>query len=144
MESATACKESSSKRISELEQDVEARRQYIDEVIQKVHPVLENMRPYDLPELAVPAGGRPQQAAFLQDCRRAAEYFKYFAKQAVETAATHVLSLVRSHNSDVDVEVVAAGYAPGTNQAIIDELNAEVTPAARRIAGDVEHVSFQP
>ena len=141
MESATACKEASNKRISELEQDVEARRQFIDEVIEKVHPVLENMKPYDLPE---PAGGRPQQAAFLQDCRRAAEYFKYFAKQAVETAATHVLSLVRSHNSGVDVEVVAAGYAPGTNQAIIDELNAEVTPAARRIAGDVEHVSFQP
>ena len=124
MERATAFKESSNKRISELEQDVEARRQYIDEVIEKVHPVLENLRPYDLPELAVPAGGRPQQAAFLQDCRRAGDYFKNFAKQAVETAATHVLSLVRSYDPSVDVEAVAAGYASGTSEARMAELSA--------------------
>ena len=111
---------------------------------EKVHPVLENLRTYDLPGPPVPANERPQEAAFLQNCGCAGEYFKNFVKQAVEIAAIHVLSMVRSHYPSVNVEAVAAGYAPGTSETRMEELSTEVAPAAKRLASDVELQTFYP
>ena len=65
------------------------------------------------------------------------ESFKSFNRDAVVTAATHALAVVRSHYPATDLEAIGGGYAEGLSEAETQRLEDEVEDAAKKLADDI-------
>ena len=66
------------------------------------------------------------------------ESFKSFNCDAVVTAITHALAVVRSHYQSVDLQVIGAGFTEGMGEAETQQLEDEVEDAAKKLAGDID------
>ena len=73
----------------------------------------------------------------IERCKTAWESFKSFNRDAVVTAATHALAVVRSHYPDTDLEAIGGGYAKGLSEAETQRLEDEVEDTAKKLAGDI-------
>ena len=66
------------------------------------------------------------------------ENFKNFNRNAVLTAATHALAVVRSHYPSVDIQSIGGGFADGLSDAQTQQLEDDVEDAAKMLVGDID------
>jgi len=83
--------------------------------------------------------GRPTRLDIVVErCKTAWESFKGFNRDAVASAATHVLAVVWSHYPTADLQSIGGGYAKGLSDAETQQLEDEVEDAAKKLAGDID------
>ena len=118
-----------------LVQEARTQRQKFDAVVAGVKPVLDCV---DL-EAAPQPNGRPQHSdTIIQRCKVAWENFKGFNHDAIVTAVTHALAVVRSHYPTFDLQAIGAGFAEGMGEAEHQQLEDEVEDAVKKLAGDID------
>ena len=117
-----------------LEQDACTQRNNFDGVVVGIRPVLDCIEPETAPH---PDGRPPRSDIIIERCKTAWESFKSFNHNAVVTAATHALAVVRSHYLATDLEAIGGGYAEGLSEAETQRLEDEVEDVAKKLAGDI-------
>ena len=65
------------------------------------------------------------------------ENFKSFNRNAIVTATTHALAVVRSHYPTIDLQAIGAGFAEGMGEAEHQQLEDEVD-VTKKLAGDID------
>ena len=108
-----------------LVQEARTQRDKFDAIVAK--PVLDYV---DLEVAPQPDGRPPRSDTVIERCKAAWENFKSFNRDAIATATTHVLAVVRSHYPSVDLEAIGAGFAEGLSEAETQQLEDEVEDAA--------------
>ena len=86
-----------------LEQDAQTQRDKFDVVVAGVKPVLDCVEPEVAPH---PNGRPPRPDIVIERCKIAWESFKGFNRDAVVSAATHTLAMVRSHYPATDLQAI--------------------------------------
>ena len=66
------------------------------------------------------------------------ESFKSFNHDAIITAITHALAVVRSHYQSMDLQAIGAGFTEGMGEAEHQQLEDEVEDAAKKLAGNID------
>ena len=62
--------------------------------------------------------GRPQRSdTIIQRCKVAWENFKSFNRDAIVSATTHALAVVRSHYPTIDLQAIGGGFTKGMFKA---------------------------
>ena len=74
----------------------------------------------------------------IQRCKAAWENFKSFNRDAIVTAITHVLAVVRSHYRSIDLQVLGAEFAEGLGEVDHQQLEDEVENATKKLADDID------
>ena len=97
-----------------LEQDARAQREKFDAVVAGIKPVLNYVEPEEAPQ---PDGRPPCPDIVIERCKMAWESFKTFNHDAVVSAATHTLAVVRSHYPTTDLQTIGGGFAEGLSEA---------------------------
>ena len=118
-----------------LEQDARTQRNKFDTVIAGINPVLDYVEPETAPQ---PDGRLPCPNIIIERCKTAWESFKSFNHDAVVSAATRALAVVRSHYPATDLEAIGGGYAEGLSEAETQRLEDEVEDAAKKLASDID------
>ena len=80
-------------------------------VVAAVKPVLDCV---DLEPAPQSVSRRQHSDTIIQRCKAAWENFKSFNRDAIITAVTHALAVVRSHYPAIDLQEIGAGFARGT------------------------------
>ena len=93
-----------------LEQDAQTQRDKFDTVVAGIRLVLDCVEPEVAPQ---PDGRPPHPDIVIERCKTAWESFKGFNRDAVITAATHALAVVRSHYPATDLQAIGGGYTEG-------------------------------
>ena len=93
-----------------LEQETRTQRSKLDTVIAGVKPVLDCV---DLEVAPQPDGRPPRPDIVIERCKMVWESFKSFNHDAVVSAATHTLAVVRSHYPATNLQAIRGGYAEG-------------------------------
>ena len=118
-----------------LEQDARTRRDRFDTVVAGITPVLNCVEAEKAPR----PDGRPTRLdVIVERCKTVWESFKGFNHDAVASAATHVLAVVRSHYPTADLQSIGGGYAKGLSDAETQQLEDDVEDAAKKLAGDID------
>ena len=91
----------------------------------------------DLEAAPRPDDRPPCSNTIIERCKVAWENFKSFNHDAIITAITHALTVVRSHYPSIDLQAIGAGFAGGTGETEHQHLEDEVEDAAKKLAGDV-------
>ena len=111
-----------------LVQEARTQREKCDAVVTGVKSVLDCV---DL-EAAPQPDSRPSRSdTIIQRCKAAWESFN---RDAVVTAITHALAVVRSHYQSVDLQAIGAGFTEGMGKAKTQQLE----DAAKKLAGDID------
>ena len=118
-----------------LEQDVRTQRNKFDSVVAGIRPVLDCIEPKTAPH---PNSRPPRQDIIIKRCKTAWESFKSFNRDAIVSAATHALAVVRSHYPATDLEVIGGGYAEGLSEAQTQRLEDEVEDVAKKLADNID------
>ena len=85
-----------------------------------------------------PDGRQQGPDTIIQRCKAAWENFKNFNRDAVLTAATHALVVVRSHYPSIDIQSIGGGFADGLSDAQTQQLGDDVEDAAKMLVGDID------
>ena len=118
-----------------LEQDAQTQRDRLDAVVAGIKRVLDCVEPKAAPQL----DGRPTRPdVIIERCKTAWESFKGFNRDAVASAATHVLAVVRSQYPTTDLQAIGGGYAEGLSDAETQRLEDEAEEATKKLAGDID------
>ena len=80
----------------------------------------------------------PRPDIIIERCKMAWESLKGFNRDAVVSAATHTLAVVRSHYPATDLQAIGGRYAEGLSEAETQQLEDEVEDAAKKLAGDID------
>ena len=118
-----------------LEQEARTQRSKLDAIVARVKPVLDCV---DLEVAPQPNGRPPRPDIVIERCKMAWESFKRFNRDAVVTAATHALAMVRSHYPATDLQAIGGGFTEGLSEAETRQLEDEVDEAAKKLAGDID------
>ena len=90
-------------------------------------------------EVAPQPNGRPSRPdTIIERCKAAWENFKSFNHDAIVTAVTHALGVVRSHYPTIDLQMIGAGFTRGTGAMEHQKLEDEVEDTAKKLASDVD------
>ena len=90
-------------------------------------------------EVAPQPDGRLQHSdTIILRCKATWENFKSFNHDAIVTAATHALAVVRSHYPAIDLQAIGARFAEGLGEAETQQLEDEVEDAAKKLAGNID------
>ena len=89
----------------------------------------------DLEVARQPDGRSPRSNTIIQRCKAAWESFN---RDAVVTAITHALAVVRSHYQSVDLQAIGAAFTEGMGEAETQQLEDEVEDVAKKLASDVD------
>ena len=117
-----------------LEQDARTQRNKFDGVVVGIRPVLDCIELETAPH---PDGRPPHPDIIIERCKMTWESFKSFNRDAVVSAATHALAVVRSHYPDTHLEAIGGGYAEGLSEAETQRLEDEVEDTEKKLAGDI-------
>ena len=97
--------------------------------------MLDCVEPEEAPQ---PDGRPPRPDIVIERCKTTWESFKGFNRDAVVTAATHALVVVRSHYPATDLQAIGGGFIEGLSEAETQQLEDEVEDAAKKLAGDID------
>ena len=92
----------------------------------------------DLEAAPQPDGRPPCSDTIIERCKAAWENFKSFNHDAIVTAITHALVVVRSHYPAVDLQAIGAGFTRGMEEVEHQQLADEVEDAAKKLAGNID------
>ena len=118
-----------------LEQEARTQRNKFDAVVTGVKPVLDCV---DLEVDPQPNGRPPRSNTVIEKCKAAWENFKSFNRDAIVTAITHALAVVRSHYPVVDLQAIGAGFTGGMGEVEHQQLEDQVEDAAMKLASDID------
>ena len=118
-----------------LVQEARTQRDKFDIVVTGVKSVLNCV---DLEAAPQPDGRPPRSDTIIQRCKAAWESFKGFNRDAVVTATTHVLAVVRSHYPATNLQAIGGGFAEGLSEAETQQLEDEVEDAVKKLVGDID------
>ena len=118
-----------------LELEARTQRSKLNAVVVGVKPVLDCV---DLEMAPQPDGRPPRPDTIIERCKAAWENFKSFNRDAIITAMTHVLAVVRSHYPTIDLQAIGAGFARGTGATEHQQLEDEVEDVAKKLVGDID------
>ena len=96
-------------------QEAKTQRENFDVVVAAIKPVLDYV---DLEAAPQPDGRPPHLNTIIERCKAAWENFKSFNRDAIVTAVTHALAVVRSHYPAVDLQAIGIGFAEGMGEAL--------------------------
>jgi len=85
-----------------------------------------------------PDGRPPRSDTIIERCKVAWDNFKSFNCDAIITAVTHALAMVRSHYPTIDLQAIGAGFTGGTGATEHQQLEDEVEDVAKKLAGDID------
>ena len=74
----------------------------------------------------------------IERCKAAWENFKSFNRDAIVTAVTHTLAVVRSHYPAIDLQAIGTGFTRGTGEMEHQLLEDEVEDMAKMLADDID------
>ena len=114
-----------------LEQEARTQRNKFDTVVAGVKPVLDCV---DLEAAPLPDGTPPCPDTIIERCKAAWENFKSFNRDAIITAITHTLAVVRSHNHTIDLQAIGARFTVGAGATEHQQLEDEVEDVAKKLA----------
>ena len=66
------------------------------------------------------------------------ENFRGFNRDAIITAITHALVVVRSHYPAIDLQAIGARFTEGMGEADHHQLEDEVEDAAKKLVDDID------
>ena len=115
-----------------LEQDARAQRDKFDAVVAEIKPVLDCVELEVTPQ---PDGWPLRPDIVIERCKTAWESFN---RDAVVSAATHTLAVVRSHYPATDLQAIGGGFAEGLSEVETQQLEDEVEDAVKKLAGDID------
>jgi len=93
-----------------LVQEAKVQKDHFNTITAAVKLVLDCV---DVEPAPRPDGRQQGPDTIVQRCKAAWENFKNFNRDAVLTAATHALAVVRSHYPSVDIQSIGGGFADG-------------------------------
>ena len=85
-----------------------------------------------------PDGRQQGLDTIVQRCKAAWENFKNFNRDAILTAATHALAVVRSHYPSVNIQSIGGGFTDGLSDAQTQQLEDDVEDVAKMLVGDID------
>ena len=97
-----------------LEQDTRTQRDKFDTIVARIKPVLDCIEPEVAPQ---PDGRPPRPDIVIKRCKMAWESLKGFNRDAVVSAATHTLAVVRSHYPATNLQAIRGGFTKGLSEA---------------------------
>ena len=118
-----------------LVQEAKIQKENFNAVVTAIKPVLDCV---DLETTTQPDGRRQRSDTVIQRCKAVWENFKSFNRNAIVTATTHALAVVRSHYPAIDLQVIGGRFAEGLSEAETQQLEDEVEDAAKKLAGDID------
>ena len=118
-----------------LVQEARTQSDNFDVVVTAITPMLDCM---DLEPAPQPDGRWQRSDTIIQRCKAAWENFKSFNRDAIVTAATHALAVVRSHYPAIDLQAIGGGFAEGLSKAETQQLEDEVEDTAKKLADDID------
>ena len=118
-----------------LVQEARTQRDKFDAIVTGVKPVLDCVDPEAAP---LPNDRPPRSDTIIQKCKAAWENFKGFNHDAIVTAITHALAVVRSHYPAVDLQSIGAGFTKRMGDTAHQQLEDEVEDAARKLADNID------
>ena len=92
----------------------------------------------DLEVAPQPDGRPPCPDTIIERCKAAWENFKSFNHDAIITAVTHALAVVRSHYPTIDLQAIGAGFIGGMGAMEHQQLEDEVEDATKKLAGGID------
>ena len=116
-------------------------RNRVAELYESLVPVLKVIEP---PSSVEPWSYLPGPCRASKRCQASFDNFKSFVRDAATTAVTHAFSIIRSHYPETRSDVLVEGFAAGTTNARIAELEEEVGEAARLVVDDVDLFTRPP
>ena len=93
-----------------LVQDAKVQKDNFNTITAAIKLVLDYV---DVEPAPRPDGRQQGPDTIVQRCKAAWENFKNFNRDAVLTAATHALAVVRSHYPSVDIQSIGGGFPMG-------------------------------
>ena len=96
-----------------LVQEARTQREKFDAVVIGVKLVLDCV---DLEAAPQPDGRLPRLDTIIERCKAAWENFRSFNHDAIVTAITHALAVVRSHYPAVNLQAIGARFAEGMGE----------------------------
>ena len=118
-----------------LEKEARIQRNKLDTIVVGVKPVLDCV---DLEVAPQPDGRPPHPDTIIERCKAVWENFKGFNHDAIVTAVTHALAVVRSHYPSTDLQAIGARFARGIGMMEHQQLEDEVEDTAKKLAGDID------
>ena len=118
-----------------LEQDARTQWNKLDAVVAGIKPVLDCV---DLEVAPQPDGRPPHPDTIIERCKAVWENFKGFNHDAIVTAVTHALAVVRSHYPSTDLQAIAGGFAKRLSDAETQQLEDEVEDTTKKLADDID------
>ena len=118
-----------------LVQEAKVQKDNFNTITAAIKPVLDcvDVEPPPRPD------SRPQGPdTIIQRCKAVWENFKNFNRNAVLTAATHALAVVRSHYPSVDIQSIGGGFTDGLSDAQTQQLEDDVEDAAKMLVDDID------
>ena len=117
-----------------LVQEAKVQKDNFNTVTTVIKPVLDCV---DMEPVPRPDGRQQGLDTIIQRCKAAWENFKNFNRDAVMTAATHALAVVRSHYPTIDIQSIGGGFADGLSDTETQQLEDDVEDAAKMLVGDI-------
>jgi hypothetical protein len=101
-------------QVDVLVQEAKAQKDNFNTITATIKPVLDCV---DVEPVPCPDGRQQGPDTLIQRCKAAWENFKNFNRDAVLTAATHTLAVVRSHYPSIDIQSLGGGFADRLSDA---------------------------
>ena len=118
-----------------LVQEAKVQKDNFNTISAAIAPVLDCV---DIEPAPCPDSKQQGLDTIIQRCKAAWENFKNFNRDAVLTAATHALAVVRSHYPSVDIQSIGGGFANGLSDAQTQQLEDDVEDVAKILVGDID------
>ena len=118
-----------------LVQEAKVQKDNFNTITAAIKPVLDYV---DVEPVPRPNGRQQKPDTIVQRCKAAWENFKNFNRDAVLTAATHALAVVRSHYPSIDIQSIGGGFADGLSDTQTQQLEDDVEDAAKMLVGDID------
>ena len=118
-----------------LVQEAKVQKDNFNTISVAIAPVLDCV---DIEPAPRPDSRQQGPDTIIQRCKAAWENLKNFNRDAVLTAATHALVVVRSHYPSVDIQSIGGGFTDGLSDAQTQHLEDDVEDAAKMLVGDID------
>ena len=97
-----------------LVQEAKVQKDNFNTITAAIKPVLDYV---DIEPAPHPNNRQQGPDTIIQRCKAAWGNFKNFNRDAILTAATHALAVVRSHYPSVDIQSIGGGFTDGLSDA---------------------------
>ena len=118
-----------------LVQEAKVQKDNFNTITAAIKPVLDCI---DIEPAHHPNDRQQGLDTIIQRCKAVWENFKNFNRDAVMTAATHALAVVRSHYPTIDIQSIGGGFTDGLSDVETQQLEDDVEDAAKMLVGDID------